>query len=303
MEQGTVTLRTRVYIDGYNLYYGCLKRTPYKWLDLRALFGSILPSIHYERAGAPARFALEPLAIKYFTAPILKNFASSSDSVSSQARYYGALQGHLGEAIHIVEGYYDARPARAYLCEKGKTARECGIVEIWKLEEKLSDMALALHAYRDVLRGELDHVVFVTNDTDFVPALQMIREDTTATVGLIVPTRDDAGNANIALSELAHWTRTHIVEAEFAQSQMPVTVRCNDRIIHKPLSWYPRPDLLVPIYEEVKRVKGSHGAALKWLNQPCAHLGGRIPIKMAEDETAAIELRAYMVKYARDFEV
>lgn len=27
-------LRTRVYIDGYNLYYGCLKGTPYKWLDL-----------------------------------------------------------------------------------------------------------------------------------------------------------------------------------------------------------------------------------------------------------------------------
>ena len=25
--------RTRVYIDGFNLYYGMLKDTPYKWLD------------------------------------------------------------------------------------------------------------------------------------------------------------------------------------------------------------------------------------------------------------------------------
>ena len=24
---------TNVYIDGFNLYYGCLKRSPYKWLD------------------------------------------------------------------------------------------------------------------------------------------------------------------------------------------------------------------------------------------------------------------------------
>jgi 6-hydroxy-3-succinoylpyridine 3-monooxygenase len=38
-------LRTRAYIDGYNLYYGCLKGTPYKWLDLLVLFEQhILPS-------------------------------------------------------------------------------------------------------------------------------------------------------------------------------------------------------------------------------------------------------------------
>lgn len=26
-------MKTRVYIDGYNLYYGCLKNSPYKWLE------------------------------------------------------------------------------------------------------------------------------------------------------------------------------------------------------------------------------------------------------------------------------
>ena len=26
--------RTRIYIDGFNLYHGMLKDTPYKWLDL-----------------------------------------------------------------------------------------------------------------------------------------------------------------------------------------------------------------------------------------------------------------------------
>jgi hypothetical protein len=30
-------LRTNVYVDGFNLYYGCLKGTPYKWLDLDAM--------------------------------------------------------------------------------------------------------------------------------------------------------------------------------------------------------------------------------------------------------------------------
>ena len=39
-------MRTRVYIDGYNLYYGCLKGTAFKWLDLLALFERhVLPSV------------------------------------------------------------------------------------------------------------------------------------------------------------------------------------------------------------------------------------------------------------------
>ena len=31
-----------VYVDGFNLYYGSLKRTPYKWLDLGRLYGHFL---------------------------------------------------------------------------------------------------------------------------------------------------------------------------------------------------------------------------------------------------------------------
>jgi len=34
---------TNVYVDGFNLYYGCLKGTPYKWLDLGALCQALLP--------------------------------------------------------------------------------------------------------------------------------------------------------------------------------------------------------------------------------------------------------------------
>ena len=27
-------MRVNVYVDGFNFYYGCLRATPYKWLDL-----------------------------------------------------------------------------------------------------------------------------------------------------------------------------------------------------------------------------------------------------------------------------
>ena len=49
--------RTNVYIDGYNLFYGLLKGTAWKWLDLLAFSKALLRDDH------------EILAVKYFTSP------------------------------------------------------------------------------------------------------------------------------------------------------------------------------------------------------------------------------------------
>ena len=52
--------KVNVYIDGFNLYYGALKGSPYKWLDLSALCHRMLPndtinSIEYFTAIVSAR--------------------------------------------------------------------------------------------------------------------------------------------------------------------------------------------------------------------------------------------------------
>lgn len=39
-----------VYVDGLNLYYSALKRTPYKWLDLKAVFQKILAGCSFFRS-------------------------------------------------------------------------------------------------------------------------------------------------------------------------------------------------------------------------------------------------------------
>lgn len=50
-------MRTAVYIDEFNMYYGVLKKTEYKWLDVRKLMESMFPG--------------EPITdIKYFTAAV-----------------------------------------------------------------------------------------------------------------------------------------------------------------------------------------------------------------------------------------
>ncbi len=48
---------TNIYVDGFNLYYGALKGTPYKWLDLDMLSRLLVPGREIKR-------------IRYFTAPV-----------------------------------------------------------------------------------------------------------------------------------------------------------------------------------------------------------------------------------------
>jgi hypothetical protein len=49
---------TFVYVDGFNLYYGAVKGTPYKWLDIHRLCQLLLPKNRI-------------LKLKYFTALML----------------------------------------------------------------------------------------------------------------------------------------------------------------------------------------------------------------------------------------
>lgn len=83
-------LRTRVYIDGYNFYYGCLKGTSHKWLDLVKLFKyKVLPSITAQSNGVQLRLDLENLSIKYFTAEILEKVAQETDSAPAKGATWG----------------------------------------------------------------------------------------------------------------------------------------------------------------------------------------------------------------------
>ena len=55
---GRTLMRTFVYVDGFNLYYGALKGTSWKWLDLVALCEMVLQQHH------------RILKVEYFTARV-----------------------------------------------------------------------------------------------------------------------------------------------------------------------------------------------------------------------------------------
>ena len=292
-------LRTRIYIDGYNFYYGCLRGTPHKWLDLLPLFENhILPSaLLKDGDGHIRQSALLPSpSIKFFTAKIIESVARSTDSVSSQARYHTALRKLHDGRIELIEGYYAVNKMKVKVVdadEPNRPPRECKEVQAWKVEEKQSDVNLALQVYHDAFTGQIDHAVIVTNDTDIAPALAMIRAHTQVLLGVVVPTTDHTRPPNTDLVKLAHWTRRHINSSELAACQLPRVIP-GKRPTIKPDSWYGQPELLKEIMELAIPVRGSRASAYKWMEQPNPYLDGEIPIELAETVEGAARVLEYI---------
>lgn len=292
-------LRTRIYIDGYNFYYGCLRGTPHKWLDLLPLFENhILPSaLLKDGDGHIRQSALLPSpSIKFFTAKIIESVARSTDSVSSQARYHTALRKLHDGRIELIEGYYAVNKMKVKVVdadEPNRPPRECKEVQAWKVEEKQSDVNLALQVYHDAITGQIDHAVIVTNDTDIAPALAMIRAHTQVLMGVVVPTIDHTRPPNTDLVKLAHWTRRHINSSELAACQLPRVIP-GKRPTIKPDSWYGQPELLKEIMELAIPVRGSRASAYKWMEQPNPYLDGEIPIELAETVEGAARVLEYI---------
>lgn len=297
---GDELLRTRIYIDGYNLYYGCLKGTSLKWLDPLALFQNhILPSVTATVNGQQVVSSLRQVAIKFFTAPILEQAAKAPDSIQCQEQYHSALNKHTPGRIETIKGYYSLTEARAKVIDSAnpkKWPRDCVATEIWKLEEKQSDVNIALHALKDALLGGIEHVVIVTNDTDIAPALEMIRSCSQVVVGLVIPTTDHQRVPNTELANHAHWVRTHITETELKASQFPRVIQ-GRRPAVKPDSWFARPDLLKRALELGEAELGSRNKVFQWLGKSNPHYGGQTPLDLLETKDGEKVIQ-FMEKWA-----
>ena len=85
-------MRTFVYVDGFNLYYGALKGTSRKWLDLPALLAKVLQPHH------------DILTVKYFTARVSATPANQSKP-QRQDVYLCALR-HYRPEVEVYFGHF-----------------------------------------------------------------------------------------------------------------------------------------------------------------------------------------------------
>lgn len=230
--------KTAVYIDGYNLYYGRLRGTPFKWLDVVQLFQTLLAQ----------RDQNETLArVKFFTAPALATFAThGADSVEAQSAYHRALVSKYGQCFEIIFGNhsFDKSGALLPVFIGGQPYDRMNRVRVWKLEEKKTDVNLALCMYRDACQGLYDRVILVSNDSDAEPVLAAIRQDfPDIMVGVVMPIHPPVQGTTAhrrvsgSLARLAHWTLAYITDDQLAQAQLPDLVLTKKKPILKPKHW------------------------------------------------------------------
>ena len=161
-------MRTTIYVDGFNLYYGCLKNTDFKWLNLQVLFSNILARHH----------SIDRIC--YFTAALQKSEHDPWAHLRQKA-YLNALQTLPNLEIHYGKFLrHQVRMPNANPPPK--------IVEVIKMEEKGSDVNLSVHLLNDAWKDRYDCAVLVTNDSDMAEAMRLVKKGFyNKKLGLITP--------------------------------------------------------------------------------------------------------------------
>jgi uncharacterized LabA/DUF88 family protein len=205
-----MSLKINIYVDGFNLFYGCLRKTPYRWLDLFLLFQKLLPKNEIHR-------------IRYFTALVTPR-ADDPQQRNRQEIYLRALRTIPCLSIHY--GRYLSSKTRM------RRADGNGTVEVLKSEEKGSDVNLASYLLIDAYRSDCDIAVIVSNDSDLAFPIEHIRRQLGKTVGLLNPHQRPSRE----LLPLANFYKP-IRTGSLAASQSPQKLADALGEFHRPLNW------------------------------------------------------------------
>ena len=214
--------RTVAYIDGYNLFYGLLKGTSYKWLDPTRLVSALLRDDH------------ELVSVKYFTSPV-KTYPHDTSALDRQKIYIQALT--TLPNVEVIQGFYrkDAvlMPVHEEECKTCPIAKN-GFVKVVKLEEKRTDVNIASSMLLDAFNNNAEAFVLVSGDTDFIAPVNIIRKDFKKTVIVFNPRETKSW-----LKDYASYYRD-IPRNLPAECQLPDTIpygKRGDRFIHCPDAW------------------------------------------------------------------
>ncbi len=213
--------RTTVYIDGFNLYYGALKGTPYKWLNIQTLWDRVLSSVY------------QVAAVKYFTAKVADS-PQNPGIAQRQQTYLDAVAENCPR-VEAFKGDYSRKRKRM---EHASPPPDT--VEVWCNKEKGSDVNLAVHMLNDAWKDACDVAVVVSNDADLLTAVELTAARGKEVV-LIVPGHNHKKTPKRRpLSELkgaAHHTRM-LRDSALGQSQLPNPIqKKGGGIISKPVGW------------------------------------------------------------------
>lgn len=207
-------MKTIVYVDGFNLYYGAVKDTPYKWLNIHRMCELLLPKNQI-------------VGIKYFTAKVFSRKSDPQKHIRQQV-YLRALR--TLPNFEIIYGHYSEHPKWMRLVNP--LPGQPKYTEVIKTEEKGSDVNLAVNLLHDGYQGKYQLAVVVTNDSDLLSAVQIVQKDLGLKVGILNPQKHPSGE----LENEAHFMKK-IRQGVIKASQFPKIMKDVRGSFYKPKEW------------------------------------------------------------------
>jgi hypothetical protein len=206
-------MKTNIYVDGFNFYYGAVRGTPYKWLNIAEMCRRLLPNDQIN-------------SIKYFTA-LVHPRPKDPDQRVRQETYIRALQ--TIPNLEVIYGtFLSHEVVMPQAGQPGKFAR------VIKTEEKGSDVNIATHLLMDGFRDEYELAAVVSNDSDLLMPIKVVMNELQKPVGILMPARQ--GHPSQVLTAQATFVKK-IRERVLAQSQFGTTLQDKMGNITKPASW------------------------------------------------------------------
>jgi uncharacterized LabA/DUF88 family protein len=204
-------MKTNVYIDGFNFYYGCIKSTPYHWLNVAKMCSFLLPNdnVHF---------------IKYFTALVTAR-SNDPDKPIRQQMFLRALK--TIPNLEIILGTFLSHEVMMPLAPPNK-----GYAKVIKTEEKGSDVNIAAHLLVDGFRNEYELAVVVSNDSDLLEPIRFVTQELGKPVGILNPHK----HPSIELSRSALFVK-QIRKNVLANSLFPNILTDRQGTSAKPADW------------------------------------------------------------------
>ncbi len=209
---------TIAYVDGFNLYFGVLKRHPeWKWLNLLAFMTALRPGEQIE-------------FVRYFSA-VVDPDAAYSESKLRQSVYVRAL-GSLDPKIKFTFGKYQERTV---MC-RGKCLEEYKVPE-----EKQTDVSIAVNMISDAIDLRPNRMVLVSGDSDLEPAVAWVRKRyPEIKITVYVPQLPDEKNKrrNDGYQKIGGVTVRDLPLDSMLKCQFPNSLKLvNGRFVTRPQEW------------------------------------------------------------------
>ena len=210
--------RTHVYVDGFNLYYGCLKGTAERWLDLQKFCQKIFPANEIRR-------------IHYYTA-LVGSTVLDPQKPERQQTYLRALETLSTVSIRL--GMFRTNTVKRELASPIPGGPR--YVDVLDPKEKGSDVNIATDLLADGFRGEYDVAIVVSNDSDLCRPIDVVRKQLGLDVIVVAPVCQQSRHPSYELRQVATFVITPR-RSTLRACQFPDTVADGNGMITKPVGW------------------------------------------------------------------